>query len=389
MGKQKTFSIILLIALSLLLSGCWNRRELSNLSIMQAIGIDKTEDGQISITVQILKPGSIKSKNSEDDKATTTLTVTGKTIQEAFRNATTEADRKLYGAHVKVVVIGEETAKMGIAPLLDLFNRDHEDRRTRFMFIAHGKAKDVLETENPQEKIPAKAIESLAKATTSTSQIPKVILNDVLKTIASKTSAPFIPGIEVIEEKKAEKSKKKLKLEGTAVFKEDKLIGWLDKKETRGLLWILGQVKSGILIVNSPSDEDKYVSLEIIRASSKVKPKFMDDRFIMNVKVTETGNFSEQFSGARLTTPETFKQLEEKQKAAIHEEINAVIYKAQKELGVDIFKFGEAVHREYPQEWKELKTRWAEEFTNLDINVDIDASLRNVGMIMSTEEAAE
>jgi len=391
MARQKTFHLILLIVLSLLLSGCWNRRELSNLSIVQGIGIDKIEDDQMSITVQILKPGSMKGKSSEGsgEKATLTLTSTGKDIQDALRNATTESDRKLYLGQMKIIVIGEEAAKMGIGPLLDLFNRDQEDRRTRFLFIAHGKAKDILEAEHAQEKLPAKAIESLAKATASTSQIPKIITHDTLKTIASKTSAPFIPGIELVEQTNNEKIKKKIKLEGTAIFKEDKLIGWMDKKETRGLLWILGQVKSGVLMVKSPGDENKYVGLEIIRASSKIKPNLMNNQLVVNVKVTETGNLSEQLSEVHLTTPERFQQLEEKQKAAIHDEINAAIVKAQIELGVDVFKFGEAIHREFPQEWKELKKNWDREFTNLDINVEVDANLRNVGMIMQTQKATE
>lgn len=391
MGRQKIFNIVLLIALSLLFSGCWNRRELSNISIVEGIGIDKTADGQVSLTVQVLKPDAMKGKSGEssNEKAFVTFTSTGKTFLEAFRNATIESDRKLFVYQTKIIVISEEAAKMGIAPLLDLFNRDQEDRRTWFIFIAHGKAQDILAVEHPQEKIPAKSIENLAKATASTSQIPKVTVHDVLKTISGKTSAPFIPGIKIIEEKKDEKLKKKLQLDGTAIFKEDKLIGWLDKKETRGLLWILGEVKSGVLVVNSPKAEDKYVSLEIIRASSKIKATSIDDKYVMNVKVTETGNLAEQFSEVYLTTPETFKQLEDKQIAIIHEEINAAIYKAQKELGVDIFKFGEAVHREYPQEWKELKTRWDEEFTKLDINVDVDAKLRNVGMIMQPEKVTE
>lgn len=391
MDRQKTFHLILLILLSLLLSGCWNRRELGNLSIVQGIGIDKTADDQISLTVQILKPGSMKGKSSEgsSEKAIATLTSTGKDLQDAFRNATRESDRKLYSGQMKIIVIGEEAAKMGIAPLLDLLNRDQENRRTEFLFIAHGKAKDILEAEHIQEKLPSKGIENLAKATASTSQIPKVIMNDTLKTISSKTSAPFIPGIKVVEQKKSEQGKKTIKLEDTAVFNGDKLIGWLDKKETRGLLWILGQVKSGVLLVKSPGDEKKYAGLEIIRASSKVKAKVIDNRLVIHVKVTETGNLSEQLSEVQLTTPERFKQLEEKQTAMINDEITAAIVKAQQDLGVDIFKFGEAVHREFPQEWKELKTRWDEEFPNIDINVEVDASIRNVGMIMKSEKAAE
>ncbi|WP_110955515.1 Ger(x)C family spore germination protein [Anaerosinus massiliensis] len=391
MSRQKIIHIILLVILCLLLSGCWNRRELGNLSIVQGIGIDKTEDDQINITVQILKPGAMKSKTGEEsnEKAIFTLSTTGRTMQEALRSATTESDRKLYLGQMKIIVIGEEAAKMGFAPLLDLFDRDQEDRRTRYIFIAHGKAKEVLEAEHPQEKLPAKAIESLAKATVATSQIAKITTHDVLKTLSNKTSAPFIPGIRVIEEKKDEKVKKKLRLEGTAVFNEDKLIGWLDKKETRGLLWILGQVKSGSLIVGSPGDETKPVGLEIIKASSNVEAKHINEKYVMHVKITEMGNISEQWTDLRLTTPEIFKEIEAKQAIVIREEIDAAIDKAQKELGADVFKFGEEIHREYPKEWKELKTRWPEEFQKLEIDVEIKAKLRNIGMTTRTEKTAE
>lgn len=117
----------------------------------------------------------------------------------------------------------------------------------------------------------AKAIESPAKATSITSKIPKVELLDVLNALASKTYNSFIPGIEI---EKHEKDKKEMvRLHKTAILNKDKLTGWFGRKEARGLLWVLGKVKSGVIVVKSPKEEDKNVSIEIIRASSNIRPE--------------------------------------------------------------------------------------------------------------------
>ena len=385
---KKTAAFINLIFLLVMLTGCWNRRELNTLSIVQAFGIDRTEDNRISFTAQILIPGEIRTPGGKEGggggKAVWVVTSTGKTVFEAIRNATFEADRKLYFPHNKIIVIGEKAAKSGIAPLLDFYDRDPEGRLRPFMFIARGSAKDILEAEHGQERIPAKAIENLAKGTFATSKIPKVELFDILKIFAGKTSAPFIPGIKTVEHKENEKIKKMVKLDETAIFKKDKLIGWFDGEETRGLLWVLGKVKSGIIVVKSPKEEDKNVSLEIIRASSKVKPEIEDGNITITVEIKMEGNLGEQMSKVDLTKPDTFKELEIRLAVAIREEINAALDKALKEWGTDIFKFGEEVHRKYPKEWKELEEKWDEECKNIDVKVEVEAKLRRVGMITKT-----
>ncbi|HBW35227.1 Ger(x)C family spore germination protein [Desulfosporosinus sp. BICA1-9] len=386
--KRRILILITSILLLAMLTGCWNRRELTALSIVQAMGIDRTENNEISLTFQLLLPGELKVKGG-GGKGVSIVTSTGETLFDALRNAALESDRKLYGGHIKVVVIGEEAAKAGIIPLLDFARRDHEWRELPYFFIARGgTAKDIIKGEHEQEKIPAKAMESLAKATKATSKLPKVNLHEVLKTLSSKTTDMIAPGIQVIEKKIDNKTKKIIELDETAIFKKDKLVGWFDWTETRGLLWILGEVKSGIIVVESPKDEKKKVSLEILRASSKVKPEITDGKLMITVEVKEEGNLGEQMSQVYLTKPDTFKELEEKQAAAIEDEINSALRKAQA-WGVDIFQFGEAFHRKFPKEWPELKENWDEEFKKLEVTVEVDANLRGVGISTAPAIAAE
>lgn len=386
---MKNRIIICSVVLSILvfLTGCWNRRELNTLSIVHAIGIDKVENNQIRGTFQIIKPSEVKApgkgggSGGSSGSGVWVCSSTGQTVFDALRNASMEADRKLSITHNEVIVIGENAAKSGIAPIIDFFSRDHETRLFSKIFIARGSAQDILKAEHEQEKMPGKAIEDLAKVTFATSKLPNVDLLDILNTQASKTSSHFITGIKTIEKEVDGKMKKLIKLDETAIFDGDKLIDWFDGIETRGLLWIIGKVKSGIIVVKSPGKDDGNVSIEIVKASSTVKPEIVDGRLVITVKVKEEGSIGEQMSGdIDLTDINNFKDLESKQADVIKSEIYAALKKAQNDLGVDVFKFNETVRRKCPKQWKQLEKKWKEEFKNIAIKVQVESRLTRTGM---------
>lgn len=387
---RKKFLILLTIAF-ITLGGCWSRRELDTLAIVTAVGIDKAkEDGKISIAFQILKPSEIKapssgSTGSGGSKGVWVLSSTGYTVFDAARNATMQSDRRLFFPQNKIIVIGEEMARTGISPLLDFFDRDPEPRRLSWLLIAKGKASDVIHAQHEQEKIPAKAIEGMIKTSGGTSTAVNVNLNDFFKQLSSPPTDPVACRIEMINEE--ESKNKKMRFTGAAVFKKDKLVGFLDRPETRGLNWVLGKVKSGIIVVKSPKEETKNVALEIIRASSKITPEFQDGKLIITVEIKEEGNLAEQMSNVELTNTEMLKMLEQRNTAVIKNEIESVLKKAQREWGVDIFGFGEAVHRKYPREWKELKDQWRDVFPDIKVQVKVDSKLRTAGLSAAPSKA--
>lgn len=384
MKKRILLCLIFLFMISFS-TGCWSSRELDKLSIVQAIGIDQGENGQIRLTAEILIPSKIKSPGasgggSSGGKVVWVLKSTGETVFDALRNATFESDRKLYLSFNKIIVIGEEAAKEGIAPFLDFFARDHEIRGLAYIFIARGKVEDIMEASTDQEAVTSKVMENLAENTSVTSKAVKVHFYELQSTLASKTSDPFLTGIEIIKQQKNDQEKKLLRLNDTAIFDQDRLIGWFNGKETRGLLWVLGEVKSGIIVVPSPGQETEKVSIEILNASSEIKPEIINGKLVITVKIKENASIGEQMSAnANADQPEIFRELEKRQAAAIKEEINAALEKGQKEWGVDIFKFGEEVHRKFPKEWQELKENWDEEIKNIEVHVEVEAKLRMFG----------
>ncbi|MGE6258324.1 hypothetical protein ACQKCU_10490 [Heyndrickxia sporothermodurans] len=61
---KQQFRILFLIGICILLSGCWDKKELTDLSIVNAIGIDKTENGRYLLTFQIINPGNVAAEQS-------------------------------------------------------------------------------------------------------------------------------------------------------------------------------------------------------------------------------------------------------------------------------------------------------------------------------------
>lgn len=362
-------------------TSCWSRHELDTLAIVKAVGIDKVEeDGKLNLTFQIVKPsqmqGSSQSSSTDSSsKGVWVLTSTGYTVFDAVRNATMQSDRRIFLSQNKIIVIGEELARQGISPILDFFNRDGEPRRLSWLLVSRGKASDIINAQHEQEMIPAQAIDGLIESSHLTSMGVKVNLNDFFKNLSNPTSDPVACRIELIEGKD---SKSQMRCTGASVFKEDRLVGFLDEKETRGLNWILGNVKGGIIVVKSPIEENKNIAFEIIRANSKIIPEIQGGQITITVEINEEGNLGEQMSNVELTKPGMLTELEKRKAEVISKEIQGVLKRAQREWGVDIFGFGKAVHSKYPMEWKELKSKWQQDvLPEINVRVKVNAQIRS------------
>jgi len=371
-----------MICIFLILSttGCWNRRELDTLAILMGVGLDKPkEPGKVQLTAQIVKAGELKAPKKEgggvSEKAYLNIKSTGDTVFDALRGFTHESSRKAYLPHNQVIIFGRDIAEEGVQKYIDFFVRDHEPRLNVWVLVAKGSASEVLDVKSELEKIPAKNIANLVEAQAASSQSSVAILEQFLTRLMSKTTAPIAPIIEVSDEGE----KKTVLISGTAVFKKDKLAGQLDKTETRGLLWVIGEVKSGIIVVDCPGGDGK-ASLEIIRAGSKITPEIKDNRIHIKVKIKEEGNLGDQSYPENLALPPAIASLKKEKAVIMQSEIMAALKKAR-ELDTDIFGFGEAIHQKFPNLWKDLESRWDEVFPYIEVEVITETKLRLTGKI--------
>lgn len=382
--SKRNILIVIIAFLFFFTTGCWNRAELNEKAIIAGYGVDlvKNQD-DLRLTAQIIISEAVSAPlagggGGQEKDAVEIISGTGRTMFDIDRDLVLETGRKLFDSHCHVIIIGEDAAKQGIDRFFDFFTRDHEFRRRNWILVAKGTAKEVLEAKLKLEKVPSFGISKLIIAGGVTSKVVAIDLKNFLDMISSKTTSPFVTGIEVIEGNDGEMG---LRLVDTAVFKDYKLKGWLNGTETRGLLWILGKVKSGIIEVKVPKKEERYISIEILRASSKIKPEIKDGVLTLAIKITHQGRIGEQPPNTGLETFEGVKIIQKKVDEIIKNEVYAVIKKAQ-EQNTDIFGFGESVYRNYPKEWKTMRSDWDTIFPNLQVNVEAETTIINPGLIL-------
>ena len=120
--------LLLLIPLLLLLSGCYNYRELNDLTIVSAISINKIDD-KYDVTAQVVNPKKEQDTSSSNEPDFITYNSEGKSIQEAFRLIVKESPKKMYGAQMQILIIDENIAKENLKDILDFLARDPEIRK--------------------------------------------------------------------------------------------------------------------------------------------------------------------------------------------------------------------------------------------------------------------
>ena len=169
---------------------------------------------------------------------------------------------------------------------------------------------------------------------------------------------------------------------GSAMFKDDRLVAWMNKPETRGYLWVTGQVKSGIININEPTVQDAYASLEIVSSRGSFKPQLTRDGIKVLIQVEVHANLGEmqQYIDIR-KEPALWVSMERRMAEVVKNEIMAAVEKAQ-HFGADIFGFGAEIKRRHPKEWPRLREKWEEEFKRLTVEVEVKARIKRAGLVL-------
>ncbi|WP_141905750.1 Ger(x)C family spore germination protein [Lysinibacillus sp. Y5S-8] len=391
MAKVKV--ICLLCSLTLLLSGCWSKRELNELAIVVALGIDKIDE-EYEITVQIVDPSEISMRQASTQRSpVVSYHSRGETIFEAIRKMTTIAARKPYFAHLQVVVLGEDLAKEGISDSLDLIVRDHEFRKDFDVIMSHeATAKDVLNVLTPIEKVPAnKMLNSLDVSEKAWGSTIAVNIDELVNTLSNKQKGALISAIEVHGDKnlgmdqtnvQRVKTPVLLQYAGLAVFKGDQYIGLLTEAESKSISFLNDKIQSTIEIIACP--KKGTLSTEITQSTTKVKGSFVHGKPKIDVQINVEQNVGEVECDIDLTKNKSIDYVNKKTAKGIDERIEKTLEKIQQQYKVDVFGFGDALHRADAKQWKKIKNDWTTIFPDLAVDVHVKVTTQGLGTMQNS-----
>ncbi|MEH7389463.1 Ger(x)C family spore germination protein [Bacillus sp. JJ1474] len=392
---------LLVTVLVLLLAGCWDRVEIEERGFVIGAAIDTANDQESDIkiegkrkenyrlTYQFVVPGNIQGNSSggkqtnngaSGDKPYLNLTSEGKTIFQITRQMASETSRIPYMQHLKVILLSEELTQKGyLYDALDIFVRDHEMRRAAKVVITEGEAKRALEINAQNEKLPIMFINSISENVKKSARfLPFTNIGEIHSDLL-KGKSFVVPRIFVNE--------KDARISGAAVFNSEdlKMIGTLNERETLGLNFIIGEVKSASIDLVM---DDQFVTVEIKSGKSNMKASVSDlDQIQFIIELEAEGNVGESFGNQKLANPSTIATFEEETSKEIEQIILQTIEKVQKEYKADVLGLGSHLKEEHHQTWTKLEKDWdrgKNYFEKSKIDVQVKFKIRQIGASIET-----
>jgi spore germination protein KC len=288
-----------------------------------------------------------------------------------------------------MLVISEEVAKEGMNNTLDFLTRDPEFRKDFYIVVSRDiKASQILKNLTSIEKIPAhKMRSSLETSEKAWAPTVAIQMDELISALTSDGNNPVLTGISIkgdepdgqtIDNVERIEPYARLKYKNIAVFKKDKLIGWLNEKESKGYNYIKNNVSNTVGPI--PCEKKGELIVEVIRSKTKVKGKLINGQPRIDIYISSEANIAEVACQIDLTDPKSIRKIENNTDKVNVDVLKTSINKAKK-LGVDIYGFGEVIHRADPKAWKSLRNNWDQEFVQMPVTIHSNFKIRRTGTV--------
>jgi len=218
-----------------------------------------------------------------------------------------------------------------------------------------------------------KLSEDEAGMTTTLRDIDIALMGD-----SQSVSVPYIKKLEP-QDKRAPNQTIPV-IEGSAIFKKDKMIGSLDMKETRGLLWLKDNVTRSTISVK-PEGEDGEITMTPTLGTVKFKPQIKAGNWIMNVNLNMQGDIVQNETHLNLMDEDVIKKITKDYEKALKERVALTAKKLQQEYDADPINVARRFHSKYPKEWRKVEHSWDQKFPEVEVKISVKAKIRRPGYI--------
>jgi spore germination protein KC len=379
-------SLCIILSLPLLsLSGCWDKKELNQVAVVIGVGLDKGKGNQVKVTAQVIKPTAGQQQGKGGSELPTwSLSASGRTVMDAIAQLNRISPRRLYWPHLQIIVLGEDLAKQGVAPYLTWFERDRESRAGAFMVVTRGKAEDLLNKKIELGNVPALAIAEFL----DTSDLREITARRMkLREFVMILTTPGIdPAMDVIDPKEIRGKVETYRLAGTAVFRGDKLKGFITNPVRMGIEIFFDKYKYAVLNASCPGSNDKFITFQVTDLNKQTQLNIKGENIAVKLKVSAEGNLADQSCFKDLLDPEMIDRVE----TQVSQEIERYVRQSFKEaaaMKADIFGIGRELRRYHPDVWHRKQQDWASMLSKVDWDIQVETNIRRSGLILEPTPA--
>lgn len=375
--------ILLLITLLLFCTSCYNYREINDLAIVSAIGIEKEKE-MYKVTTQIV---NVKKSGAEQGNENISKIVVykgkGHNISEALRNITDKSSKNLFYAHLKLVVLDKNVITKDLYKSLDFLARNTESKISfNVVTTLNDSPSQIIETLTPMESLPTDDIVNILNisqrdlGTTS-----ETTYEELLNIMLQKGINPVYTNLKIEGNPKKGDTTNSLSesnpqstvvTDNLVTFDEENNITKLNKYESLGYNFITNNIKKATITSKCSNKDNNYFTIELVSSKSGFKLNLKQNEVTINVKAV--GDVAEINCDKHLKKISTKKQIQKITKNKIKKYIHSTL-KACKDNKNDFIGVGNYIYKNEDKYFNFNKQDWDKEGLNklkFKVKVKID-----------------
>lgn len=415
MGRQRSL-LGLMLFLTALLAGCWDRMELEDQLYLIAIGVDRAEEGGVAVTALVGLAAEIAAGGSETSVqpdqvrlAARLITARGETITQALHVLNGGLSRRLDLRQLRGVIVGEALGREGLEPIVMELTRSPWARGNVMFSQARGSAFDVMRALNPVAEInPPKMVEGLLMQAKSLHLTPPLRMHHFIARYAAIGGDPFLSAMAVnpaVRQEPVEPpggteasalpgqlprgSGNPVDFAGTAIYRGDKLVGFINVDHTQMLLALRGEMGKAYVTFEDPANPDAKVTMRFhIENLPRYTATLRNGRPHVKVRLLFEGEVLAAAGGQSYAEPAARVKLEQAAAKYILAQTDHLLAKLRG-WEADPVGFGHLYRGRFPswRAWQDFG--WHRRLGELEVTVEAEMRIRRIGLVLGPDQVGE
>ena len=405
---RKIFAIII-FALLLIISSTnyYGIKGIDNLAYVVAIGLDKGENENLKLSLQISVPnsGDTSSGSSSQSASVIVDSIDCPSISTGINLFNSYLGKEINLSHCKVLVISEELASEGVNEYLYTLANNIQFRTDSSIIISKCDASSYLEYSTPQlDKISARYYEIAPSSSEYTGYTENITINEFFSSITDSFSeaVAILGSINTEGMQNADNASSDtdsyytagqtpisgepgVETMGLAVFNGDKLVGELDGFESICHLIISNKLKNAQVRIPSPIPELDYIDLYIeLDGNTKNSVELVNGSPYISSQIKIAAKMQSMNKNIDLKDDAIVSKIETSAKSFLEKHIIDYLYKTSKTLRSDIDSFGLYALKYFTTqaEWEEYN--WLHRYQDAFFGINVDVNLRSSYLLLNT-----
>lgn len=407
---SRTIAALMIIS-TILAGGCSHSREIDQVAYVISLGIDATPDGQMSITYRIANPTALDGTlggGGEKKETSHLVTIVASSLTEGKNLLNSSQSRAVNMTQVKAFVIGEDFARRGMETFIATVMRDREYRGSTFLFVTHGAARDLMKNNKPEiDILPSRWVENIVETNDESSFYIPVTLHDFYKRLKGGSGSPHatafglnpLSGADQPEKPPPSPDNKSNEylaagiprqggnpatFIGAAVFRQDKLAGFLTDKQTRSLAMLTGWFSRCPVSLADPLSPEQNIHVEIrMNNHPDIQVDCSGPVPRINVKAFLEGELLGIDSGIFYESPQYTPILEQGISRAFTAQLQELL-DITRHWGCDAANFSYHARRRFATLEEFDAYQWDSKYPQADIQLEIKTVVRRNGLMRKT-----